>query len=364
MKIKLLASSIVCTMFLTACGGSGGSSSGSVNNSSENKESPEVQEFVWYETYISSNGDYQSWKTEIKGDTTINRSEYLDKGADGNLEFIDNTNQFDFSNEIYLTKDSMYRYSTFTSQDGVSDGSKIKILGNQWVVEPPLVAGKGGLTFTSKYNTINISNKSLAEVAFPFEYSVMGANLAADKVDEDGYIDPSVTIFINELKDKKFPTGSKCLQEVENSNNQDLLYLWSENISLEHQSTLADQWNEMYDLYNQKPKDPNVTLSEYFNSILLKNSITFNQVIKLNSQEKATYHYGFEELQEESIFILQNEIEEERKELVEGKTTLSEVDNLYLESLQKECSMYNKTANDFIKAEILKYAQKYRSKLN
>ncbi len=354
MKIKLLASSIVCTMFLTACGESGGSSSGSVNNSSENKESPEVQEFVWYETYIFSNGDYQSWKTEIKGDTTINRFEYLDKGADGNLEFIDNTNQFDFSNEIYLTKDSMYRYSTFTSQDGVSDGSKIKILGNQWVVEPPLVAGKGGLTFTSKYNTINISNKSLAEVAFPFEYSVMDANLAADKVNEDGYIDPSVTIFINELKDKKFPTGSKCLQTIESGANQDVLYLREGGLELE------ERWNNLHGQVS------NVSLVNYFNAIVVKSLNPENwspTIVQLNYDGKTNYYNGYEELQEEA-FNLKNDIEEEKKDILRNKGEISNIDNLYLDSLQKECSMYNKIANDFIKTEILQYAQKNRSKFN
>src|SRR5690606_11865091 len=146
--------------------------------------------------------------------------------------------------------------------------------------------------------------------------------------------------YLSKLKGKTFPNGSKCLRGLSLSSSKDFIMMYQ---------NPYDTFDSFPDIFSDGYKT--INLGGY--NAFISNSIYPNEYVSALVQIDNKYRMG-EYNKSGTYYSLNKEIEIERQILKELKsdnlTDAEEIleQELYIQSLQKECTVFNSTASQEI----------------
>lgn len=327
MKFKILSLAVLSAFTLTACGG--GSSSDDSNSGSGNNISTTEKEWYSHEVGSSTKDKYLTDKVKF---TIDGNSLYTDliHTVDGST----NIDEYGLLN-VYLAEDGLY----FPSETKTSLGYKLGTLSNysttQWVFNPTNLDNRTGLKLTENFKTIDLSGKEIGEYLDPFAYYAgSNTNITSNVGSYPAY-------FLAKVKGKTFPSGSTCLISTSAESNMNHAEIYS---SI---NATPDQYFSEDDQYTTLRLN---NYSIYFSSYI-PTYYGIDSLIKIG-----TDYYQSEYLKKGVNFTLDaqtKEYEQDYKNSVAEHGAHSNeaiVDKYYVDSLPKQCTLFNKKASDAIDA--------------
>jgi len=312
---------------LSACGG--GSSSESNTGTGTGNTTTNDSEWSVYSPSYFENSDYLFDKLTFtsKGDTQYVRVDYLSNLKD--METLDINELYIFSD--YLTNEGLYELELNKDPElGYKIGSLLKNTPTEKTYIPSSKIGHTGLQLTEQYELVDLSGKPLAEYIDTHLYLVS----SEPKLN---YYGSFGQLYLSKLKDKKFPNGSKCLRGLNLSSSKDFIMMYQN--PYDTSDSFQDIFSEGYNTIN---------LGGY--KAFISNAIYPNEYISAIVQFDNKYRMG-EYNKSGTYYSLNKEIEIETqvlKELKSDKFTDAEEileQELYIQSLQKECTIFNSTAS-------------------
>ena len=339
MKLKNLSLAIFSAFMLSACGGSSSSDSNSNNSGTgtgtgtgTGNTTTNDSEWSAYSPSYFVDSDYLFDKLTFtsKGDTQYVRVDYLSSLKD--MENLDINELYIFGD--YLTNEGLYELELNKDPKlGYKIGSLLKNSVSEKTYIPSSKIGHTGLQLTEKYELVDLSGKPLAEYIDTHLYLVS----SEPKLNNYGDFGP---LYLSKLKGKTFPNGSKCLRGLSLSSSKDFIIMYQ---------NPYDTYDSFQDIFSEGYKT--INLGGY--NTFISNSIYPNEYISALVQVDNKYRYG-EYNKSGTYYSLSKEIEIETqilKELKSDKFTDAEEileQELYIQTLQKECTVINSTASQEI----------------
>ena len=335
MKFKNLSLAIFSAFMLSACGGGSSSSDsnpGTGTGTGTGNTTTNDSEWSAYSPSYFTGSDYLFDKLTFtsKGDTQYVRVDYLSNLKD--MENLDINELYIFGD--YLTNEGLYELELNKDPElGYKIGSLLKNSVTEKTYIPSSKIGHTGLQLTEKYELVDLSGKLLGEYIDTHLYLVS----LEPKLDNYGDF---AQFYLSKLKGKTFPNGSKCLRGLSLSSSKDFIMMYKN--PYETYDSFQNIFSEGYKTIN---------LGSY--NAFISNSIYPNEYISALVQVDNKYRMG--EYNKSGIYYsLNKEIEIETQILKDLKsdnlTDAEEIleQELYIQSLQKECTVFNSTASQEI----------------
>lgn len=325
-------------IFLVGAGAGAGVGTGTGTGTGAGTGNTTTNDSEWsaYSPSYFTGSDYLFDKITFtsKGDTQYVRVDYLSNRKD--MENLDINELYIFGD--YLTNEGLYELELNKDPElGYKIGSLLKNSMTEKTYIPSSKIGHTGLQLTEKYDLVDLSGKPLSEYIDTYLY------LVSSEPKLNNYGDFG-TRYLSKLKGKTFPSGSKCLRGLSLSSSKDFILMYKN--PYETSDSFQDIFSEGYKTVN---------LGGY--KAFISNSIYPNEYMSALVQVDNKYRMG-EYNKAGTYYSLNKEIELETqilKELKSDKITDAEEileRELYIQSLQKECTVFNSTASK----EIDKYS--------
>ena len=234
----------------------------------------------------------------------------------------------------YLTNEGLYELELNKDPElGYKIGSLLKNSVTEKTYIPSSKIGHTGLQLTEKYELVDLSGKPLIEYIDTHLYLVS----SEPKLNNYGDFGQ---LYLSKLKGKTFPSGSKCLRGLSLSSSKDFIMMYQ---------NPYDTFDSFPDIFSDGYKT--INLGGY--NAFISNSIYPNEYVSALVQIDNKYRMG-EYNKSGTYYSLNKEIEIERQILKELKSdNLTDAEDileqeLYIQSLQKECTVFNSTASQEI----------------
>ena len=330
MKLKMLSCAVFSAFTLVACGGGGSSSNDSYNgsnnsNGSNNNGSSNNTDQVWHAFYLEADGpnsDALGYETDR---FTINNGKYYASN-------FNTHNNEDLSYTTFtVTADGVYEDGPRDSKLGVYIGDA-KINGDTWTLTPYSAIGSKGLIYKVQYKTIDISGQKYNETLTPYTDLIIKNNFPSDV-----YISNGEKRYYDANKATVFPSGSKCLVQVQSETNQNYIEL---DIDTKNSDSVQKIWTE---LSNKSAND--------IDKKLFKDTTAY---ITYQYSEADTYAQYKNDLYSGNYypkgveFNLDDEIRDLKSDANDLTGTRKELLLAYANSLATSCTIYNDTAGQFV----------------
>ena len=250
MKFKNLSLAIFSAFMLSACGG--GSSSSDSNPGTGTGTGTGTIETVWtnFSPFV-----YKENST-APAQLILDHSEFILVNGKG---FTRTVSGFSYDDDLdqplsHVTQDNLYKYGELNTNYGINLGNfQVKTPNSKqliWIHQPIPVnsSSASDLEFTATHNIIDISNKKVLDYMEQLDLSRYPnfLDMALDISYINGKILKPYTTNYNEffekIKNKTFPTGSKCLQLQRLESNKDYDYLNTYPINSPAQLDLQKKW--------------------------------------------------------------------------------------------------------------------------
>ena len=232
MNIKHYSTTLLCALFLTACGGSGDSKDQPSKTNSvpdtpnDALSAPEFEQ--WIHIDIEQIDSSEVLNYNINTTTLAQGKLYLGYDSEDST-FIDN-------NSFSVSANGYYEDGPVHSIYGVLQGN-IRTNLNTWEIHPYSPIQSTDLTMTMQHRQKDVSGKNIAELFAPFEYLEL-------KHDDQAllWLNDKEKAFYNAIYKTTFPAGSRCIQIQSLSNSVAYADLSLNSLADENQTTLKSNW--------------------------------------------------------------------------------------------------------------------------
>ena len=322
MHLKTISFAILSALTLAACGGGGSDSDFTNGHSNNDKE--------WYARDVSGSSHSRYLTDKVKY-SIDNNTLYADliRASNGSTDAL-NANLL----SSYVAYDGLYLHSRTKTQLGYKVGNLTTFTGSQWRYTPYNDKGLTGLKLTENFRTIDLSGKKISEYLSAFDH------LAGSNSKLQALVGTFPYDYVNKLKGKNFPSGSSCLVSITSETNNDYMRLYADSPLLK------------FNAPEYFPEGYTVKVLNNYSTYVSKDQPSYYEtdaVVKVGSD----YYdggYGFKG----KVFSLDDQTKDYLKDYEDAvkkygpNSPEATVERYYVESLLKQCTLFNKTASQAI----------------